>query len=176
MVTFDGARGLSIANTLTLSCAGSTAACGCVDATGAIAGPGGSRVGCGSAIFGDTSASTSAGYNHSQCLVQATVEIETVRKGSETVIMGGGALVFSGGGQYMLPSMVEPDVEVASEAEVVCAQWYAELQGAVNVTSGGLLWFAGGHNLRFGVLDGRMFCWGMFGNLVNRRIGRTSRL
>ena len=59
-------------------------------------------------------------------------------------MQGGGGLAFSDGGQYFLPSVVSANVEVMSGAEVVCPQWAAELVGAVNVTSGGVLWFAGG--------------------------------
>lgn len=43
-----------------------------------------------------------------------------------------------------MPAVVEADVEVMSGAEVVCLQWAGELVGAVNVSSGGVLWFAGG--------------------------------
>lgn len=133
MVTFDGARSLSAGNALSLSCAGSANGCGCTDVTGAISGP--RAVGCGDV--------GSAEFNSSACRVQAAVELETLRAGGETVVSGGGILSFSDGGQYFLPSAVAADVEVTDEAEVVCPQWAAELVGAVNVSSGGVLWFAG---------------------------------
>lgn len=110
---------------------------------GAITGPGDTRVGCGSATFGAENASTSAEFDPSQCRVQATVELQTLREGGETTVKGGGALAFSDGGQYFLPSVVSANVEVMSGAEAVCPQWAAELVGAVNVSSGGVLWFAG---------------------------------
>ena len=141
MVTFDGARSLSGGNALTLSCTGSANDCGCVDVTGPISGP--RAVGCGKAGSADESAPTSAEFDRSACLVQAAVGVETLRGGGETVVDGGGTLSFSGGGQYFLPTAVAADVEVAGEAEVVCPQWAAELVGAVNVSSGGVLWFAG---------------------------------
>lgn len=143
-MTFDGGRSLSSGNTLAFSCAGSVADCGCVDVSGAISGPGGSRVGCGSAIYdGDERLSTSAEFDSSACLVQATVELETLREGGETIVNGGGELVFSGGGEYFLPSAMTVDLHVMSDAVVVCPQLSAELAGAVNVSSGGVLWFSG---------------------------------
>lgn len=142
-MTFDGTRSLSAGNALTLSCAGSASGCGCVDLAGAIAGPGGTRVGCGSAAFGEAGASTSATFEPTMCRVQATVSLETLHEGGEAAVRGGGTLAFSGGGEYFLPSVVEADVEVMSGAEVVCPQWDAEVVGAVNVSSGGVLWFAG---------------------------------
>ncbi|CAM9742517.1 unnamed protein product, partial [Scytosiphon promiscuus] len=145
-VTFDGARSLSSSNTLVLSCAGSADDCDCVDLSGAISGPGGSRVGCGSTVADDENeplASTSAEYNSSECLVQTTIELETLREGAETIVEGGGTLIFSTGGQYFLPSEVTADLEVLSDAVVVCPQLAAELVGAVNVSSGGVLWFSG---------------------------------
>lgn len=141
VVTFDGARSLSGGNALTLSCAGSADDCGCVDVTGAISGS--RAVGCGKAGSTEDSASTSAEFDSSACRVQAAVELVTLRGGGETVVNGGGTLSFSDGGQYFLPSAVAADVEVVGEAEVVCPQWAAELVGAVNVSSGGVLWFAG---------------------------------
>ncbi|CAM9983877.1 unnamed protein product, partial [Ectocarpus fasciculatus] len=145
VVIFDGTRALSGGNTLALSCAGSSDDCGCVDISGAIEGTGGSRVGCGAAIFDSTDdgASTSAEFDSSACRVQGTVELETMKEGGETVISGGGVLAFANGGQYFLPSAVTADVEVISGAEVVCPHSAAELVGAVNVSSGGVLWFAG---------------------------------
>lgn len=145
VVTFDGARALSAGNNLTLACAGSASNCGCLEITGAIAGAKGSRIGCGSAIYGAENASTSAEFYFSECRVQATVELETIRAGGEGIVKGAGTFVFWGGGEYFLPSEVEPDVEVTSGAVVVCSQWTAELMGAVNVTAGGVLWFAGEH-------------------------------
>lgn len=141
VVTFDGAASLSAGKALTLSCAGSANGCGCVDVTGATSGP--RAVGCGKANSAENTASTSAEFESSACLVQAAVELETLRSGGATVVNGGGALSFSGGGQYFLPSTVSADVEVTDGAEVVCPQWAAELVGAVNVSSGGVLWFAG---------------------------------
>lgn len=132
-MTFDGARSLSAGNILTLSCAGSANNCGCVDVTGDISGP--SALGCGEA--------SSAEFDSSACRVQAAVELKTLRGGGETVVDGGGTLSFSDGGQYFLPSAVAANVEVMGEAEVVCPQWAPELVGAVNVSSGGVLWFAG---------------------------------
>ncbi|CBJ49166.1 hypothetical protein Esi_0207_0025 [Ectocarpus siliculosus] len=146
VVTFDGTRALSGgSNTLALSCAGSADDCGCVDISGGIEGTGGSRVGCGAAIFdsSDDRASTSAEFDSSTCRVQGTVELETLKEGGETVVSGGGVLAFANGGQYFLPSAVTADVEVMSGAEVVCPHSAAELVGAVNVSSGGVLWFAG---------------------------------
>ncbi len=160
MVTFDGARALSAAgggDVLALSCAGSAAGCGCVDVSGAIsgrAGGNGSPVGCGPAVYDDDdgSASTSAVFDSSACRVQATVALETAREGGETAVEGGGTLAFSDGGQYFLPSEVRADLWVASGAEVVCPQWAAGLVGEVNVSSGGVLWFAGGcRSVRAGV-------------------------
>lgn len=144
VVTFDGARGLSNTNALILSCAGSAADCGCTDIIGGIARPEGSRIGCGSAIFGEERASTSAEFFESQCRVQAKIDLKTIRKGDETAVNGGGILTFSDGGQYFLPSVVEADVGVKAGAEVVCSAWTAEITGVVNVSSSGVLWFAGG--------------------------------
>lgn len=142
VVTFDGARDL-LSSTLTLSCAGSMTTCGCVDVTGAIAGPESSGVGCGTAIFEFQNTSTSAQFKPSDCLVQATVTLEAIREGGETMVSGGGVAVFSNGGQYVLSSIVEAHVKVESAAEVICAEWSTELVGGVNVTSGGVLWIAG---------------------------------
>lgn len=153
VVTFDGARALTAGgggDALALSCAGSASGCGCVDVSGAISGrPGGGsgRVGCGPAVYGGSNGndSTSAVFESSACRVQATVALETAREGGETVVGGGGALAFSDGGQYFLPSEVRAELRVASGAEVVCPQWASGLVGAVNVSSGGVLWFAGGY-------------------------------
>lgn len=142
MVTFDGARNLESA-TLALYCAGSAGSCGCVDVTGEVDGPGGSRIGCGAAIYGPENSSTSAHFENSECLVQATVTTDIIRQGGETVVSGGGTAVFSSGGQYVLSSAVEIHVQVQSAAEVISAEWSAELVGGVNVTSGGVLWVAG---------------------------------
>eukprot|EP00752_Nemacystus_decipiens_P010621 g9459.t1 len=141
VVTFDGARSLSGGDVLAVSCAGSANGCGCVDVTGPLSGP--RAVGCGKAGSADDNASTSAEFDSSACLVRAAVELETLRGGGETVVNGGGTLSFSDGGQYLLPSTVAADVEVMGKAEVVCPQRAAELVGAVNVSSGGVLWFAG---------------------------------
>lgn len=140
MVTFDGARDLQLAK-LALSCAGSASSCACVDVTGEITGS--SRIGCGAAIYGDENSSTSATYEHSDCLVQAAIDIETIREGGETAIRGGGIAAFSSGGQYLLPSTVEAYVKVQSTAEVISGDWNAELIGGANVTSGGVLWAVG---------------------------------
>lgn len=141
VVTFDGARRLSSGNTLTLSCAGSANNCGCVDVTGSISSP--NAMGCSTAGSAEDSASTSAEFDSSECLVQATVGLKTLTGGGETVVNGGGTLSFSDGGQYFLPSAVAAEVEVMREAEVVWPQWAAQLVGAVNVSSGGVLWVAG---------------------------------
>lgn len=140
VVTFDGARNLQLAK-LAVSCAGGASSCGCVDVTGEIAGS--SRIGCGAAIYGVENSSTSAQFEHSDCLVQAAIGIETLREGGETAISGGGTAVFSSGGQYMLPSTVEAYVKVQSAAEVISGDWNAEFIGGVNVTSGGVLWAVG---------------------------------
>lgn len=144
VVAFDGARKLSSTNALTLSCTGSAAGCGCVDITGFIAGSKGSKVGCGSAIYGASNVSTSAEFDYSECRVQAVVEIDEISEGGMTTIKGGGALVFSGGGEYLLPADVQANVEVHSASAAVFPQWEAEVVGSMNVTSGGVLWFAGG--------------------------------
>lgn len=141
VVTFDGARGLSAGNALTLSCTGSANDCGCIDVTGAVSGP--RAVGCGEAGSAEeTAASSRSKFDSSACRVQAAVELETLRGGGETVVNGGGVLSFSDGGQYFLPSAVAADV-VVGEAEVVCPQWAPEVVGAVTVSAGGVLWFAG---------------------------------
>lgn len=145
VVTFDGARALSDTDTLTLSCVGSSVECGCVDITGAIDGPGGSRLGCGAATFGGKNTSTSATFDMFDCRIQATVDVSKIIQGGETLVQGGGTLVFSGGGQHMSPSLLETDVEVHSTAEVLVPHWSARLTcKTVKVTSGGIIWFSGG--------------------------------
>lgn len=159
VVTFDGARRLSAGNALALSCAGSANDCGCIDVTGAISGP--RAVGCGEAGSAEDITSTSAEFDSSACRVQAVVKLETLREGGETVVGGGGILSFSDGGQYFLPSAVAADVEVMSAAEVVCPQWAAELVGAVNISSGGMLWFAGDDGQKNGAgYRGQVGCGG----------------
>lgn len=146
VVTFDGALALSDADTLTLSCVGSSTECGCVDITGAIDGPGGSRLGCGAATFGGNNTSTSATFDMFDCRIKATIDVKKILQGGETLVQGGGTLMFSGGGQYMSPSMLETDVEVHSTAEVLVPHWSARLMcKSVKVTSGGTIWFSGGH-------------------------------
>lgn len=145
-MTFDGARALSDAETLTLSCVGSSAGCGCVDVTGTIDGPGGSGLGCGAVTFGGKNSSTSAEFDMFDCRIQATVDVSKILQGGETLVQGGGTLAFSGGGQYMLPSLLETDVEVNSMAEVLVPHWSARLMcKTVKVTSEGIIWFSGGH-------------------------------
>lgn len=147
LIAFDGGRDLSFGSdtpvSLTLSCVGSAEGCHCTDVTGPIPGPGGSRTGCGRSIFGAGNGSTSARFSEAACVVQAWVEVETLRRGGETIVSGRGVLAFSDGGQYLLPSIVEADMHVSSGAEVLCAQWKTELAGALNATQGGVLWFAG---------------------------------
>ena len=144
VVTFDDASTLNDSGNLTFSCAGSAGGCGCVDVTGAIEGPGGSRVGCGTATLGSEDTSTSAKFNNSDCLVQATVDVSMLLEGGETYVGGSGSLAFSGAGEFLLPSLVEADIEVRSLAEVVVPRRSGTLTGTVNVTSGGVLWFSGG--------------------------------
>lgn len=130
---------------LALSCLGGGEGCGCTEVTGRLSGPDGGRIGCGSSLSGVENSSTTARFRDSQCLVQAAVRVEIFQRGGETGVGGGGGtLGFSDGGQYLLPSLVEADVAVQSGAEVVSAHWDGKLAGAVNITSGGVFWFAGG--------------------------------